>query len=67
MIAVHINDEQHKFKEDMLLLDVMTSLKIAADGVAIAIDKDIVPKCDWDKTTIKENDNILIIKATQGG
>jgi sulfur carrier protein len=36
-------------------------------GIAVAINDSIIPKTEWDKTTLKEKDAVLIIKATQGG
>ncbi|ETN94745.1 hypothetical protein P278_26880 [Zhouia amylolytica AD3] len=37
------------------------------DGIAIALANNVVPKSEWDTTCLRENQNILIIKATQGG
>ena len=36
-------------------------------GIAVAVNNAIVPKADWLNHQINNNDNILIIKATQGG
>ncbi|WP_200978475.1 sulfur carrier protein ThiS [Echinicola sp. 20G] len=36
-------------------------------GVAVAVNHEVIPKSQWDVFQLKENDNILIIKATQGG
>lgn len=36
-------------------------------GVAIAVNDTVVSKTQWDATFLKPNDNIIIIKATQGG
>lgn len=36
-------------------------------GVAIAVNENVIPKTEWEQHIIKANDNILIIKATQGG
>jgi len=37
------------------------------NGVAVAVNGQVVPKTSWTETTVNENDDILIIKATQGG
>lgn len=39
----------------------------AQRGIAIAINNVVVPKTAWSQHFINESDNILIIKATQGG
>ena len=36
-------------------------------GIAIAVNQTVISKSEWSKTQLKENDNIAIIKATQGG
>ena len=36
-------------------------------GVAIAVNDAVVTKTQWASTFLKANDNIIIIKATQGG
>lgn len=37
------------------------------NGIAVAINNTVVPKRHWAQHFIQESDNILIIKATQGG
>ncbi len=37
------------------------------NGVAIAVNGTVIPRKDWENYLLKENDNILIIKASQGG
>ena len=36
-------------------------------GIAVAINGQEIPKDSWMETPVKENDELLIIKATQGG
>lgn len=36
-------------------------------GIAVALNQSVIPKSEWEQTSIKENDNILVITATQGG
>lgn len=36
-------------------------------GIAVAINGQVIPKDSWQGTPVSENDDILIIKATQGG
>ncbi|MBR6196765.1 MAG: sulfur carrier protein ThiS [Bacteroidaceae bacterium] len=42
-------------------------LSLPLKGVALAINNRMVPRTDWELTTLQENDNIVIIKATCGG
>ena len=36
-------------------------------GIAVAINDQVVPRSEWISKLLKEKDNVLIIKATQGG
>lgn len=36
-------------------------------GIAIALNNIVIPKNDWEHVSLKENDKIIVIKATQGG
>ena len=36
-------------------------------GIAVAINGQVIPKDSWMETPVNENDDVLIIKATQGG
>ena len=36
-------------------------------GIAVAVNNAVIQKQLWEQTFINNNDNILIIKATQGG
>ena len=37
------------------------------NGIAVAVNGQVVPKTSWTEVTVNENDERLIIKATQGG
>lgn len=37
------------------------------DGIALAINNNVILRKFWDSTIINENDNIIIIQATKGG
>ena len=36
-------------------------------GIAIAVNEQVVPKSEWERCVLKHNDQILLIRATQGG
>jgi len=36
-------------------------------GVAVAVNSDVIPRGNWHTHELRENDKIMIIKATQGG
>ncbi len=36
-------------------------------GCALALNESVIPKDKWNDTKLKENDKVIIIKATRGG
>jgi sulfur carrier protein len=55
--------------EESSTLSSFVALQVGENtkGLAVAINEFVVPKSEWDKTTLNQNDQVLIIKATQGG
>lgn len=54
--------------EVLLLLDFLKAEQLdAKEGIAVALNQQVVPRNEWASKTISENDQIIIIKATQGG
>lgn len=47
------------------LLDQIVSEK--QNGIAIAVNHVVIPKINWQNHFLNQNDDVLIIKATQGG
>lgn len=40
---------------------------IAADGTAVAVAEQVVPRSQWDTTTLSEGASVEILTAVQGG
>lgn len=67
MITVNVNNTAYELEEQSSLQDVIQHLSINEDGIAVAINQSIITKTDWQITRLSNNDNVLIIQATQGG
>jgi len=67
MVTITVNEKKHSFPQSTTLLDVLIQLEISQNGIAIAINNNIIQKSKWSKTTLANTDALLIIKATQGG
>ncbi|MBI1837273.1 MAG: sulfur carrier protein ThiS [Flavobacteriia bacterium] len=67
-MEITYNNQIQEIQEETLVSDfVFTQMGEKQNGIAVAINESIVPKTEWAKTYLKSNDNLLIIKATQGG
>ena len=62
----HTKKNFEKLPENLLDL-LVNELHSALSGIAVAVNNTIIPKNLWEQTPVKENDQILIITATQGG
>lgn len=50
------------------LIELMKANGLYHDsGIAVAINEEIIPRQTWEQYQVQDNDNILIITATQGG
>ena len=62
-----VNSEQKDFSGKNIS-ELAQSLNMSsANGIAFAVNEKVVPKNEWGRFQLKDNDKILIIKATQGG
>ncbi len=65
---ININNQKHTFSVGISLKAIMDlQLGDKLNGVAVAINETVIPKASWENCIVQSNDNILIIKATQGG
>jgi sulfur carrier protein len=63
-----INNQKHTISANSSLQTIVnTQLGEKQKGVAVAVNDSVIPKLNWENHIIKPNDQILIIKATQGG
>ncbi|SKB30239.1 sulfur carrier protein [Salegentibacter holothuriorum] len=67
MITVNVNNTVHSFSTPTNLQDLLTQLNISDKGIAVAINNQIISKKDWNQRQLSNDENILIIRATQGG
>lgn len=49
------------------LLQLAQELKLPVQGVAMAVNNRMIPRTQWEKFSLKENDSLVIIKAACGG
>ncbi|HTI07375.1 MAG TPA: sulfur carrier protein ThiS [Puia sp.] len=68
MIEVSINQENFQLPEPGILAGVLPLLEIhQQDGIAIAVNDNVIPKGEWESYALKAKDKIFVIRATQGG
>jgi len=67
MISININNTYKEISENTSLTNLLEEIEHSANGIAIAVNETVVSKNDWSSKLLQDNDEVLIIKATQGG
>lgn len=65
-MKVNINNKQTE-TQALNVKQLAEELNLPAKGVAIAISNSMVPRDEWEQTSITEGADIVIIKAFCGG
>ena len=66
-MQVFINSEPKDFSGKNISELILSLNMTTVNGVAFAVNDKVVPKTEWEKYQLNDNDKVLIIKATQGG
>lgn len=67
-MTVLVNNEPRPLDSGTMLQNLLQKLGMEDQhGFAVAVNNEVIPKTNWDTHSLQENDNILIITATQGG
>ena len=66
--SVFVNNQNYSFSSHLNLFSLLEELKIdSLNGIAIAVNETVIPKSEWEKYQLKNNDKIILIKAAAGG
>lgn len=65
-MKIRINNKETDVQAESLL-DLAKELSLPERGVAVAVNNHMIPRTDWQQTALKDDDNIVIIKAVCGG
>ena len=67
-MQVFVNNKITNVPQGQSLLSLLDQMGLKEQqGIAIAVNETVIPKVEWHHTELKENDNIILIKATAGG
>lgn len=66
-ISVVVNGERKSVASDLTVSGLLSALGVAADRVAVEMNKSIVRQRDWDKTPVANGSEIEIVQFVGGG
>ena len=64
---IRLNGQHFQTGFDCTLAALIASLDLQSDGIAVAINGEVVPRSDHEKYQLQENDRVEIIQAVGGG
>jgi sulfur carrier protein len=68
-MRVAINGESHELGASATVASVVASMPGAPEGrgVAVALDGEVVPRSEWERTALYEGVQLEVVVAVQGG
>lgn len=64
---INVNGESHDVPEDCSARSLVEILGMQNDKIAMEVNREIVPRSQYDDFTFSENDQIEIVRAIGGG
>jgi sulfur carrier protein len=65
---IFVNNKKRAIKNDTTVCSLLEEMQLSdKKGIAVALNQKVVPRNKWNQINLEENDNILLIKASQGG
>ncbi|MBX2906895.1 MAG: sulfur carrier protein ThiS [Taibaiella sp.] len=67
-MEVLVNNKAYTLPGEATVESMLLAAGVSAtNGIAVAVNSDVVPRDQWQEYKLNNNDKIMIIKATQGG
>ena len=66
-MSVYVNGQPRDLGADASVADVVHSLGAGGSGVAVAVNDEVVPRGEWERTPLRDDDRVEVLTAVQGG
>lgn len=67
MIDIELNGAPHRVAEHQNLQDLIASLELANQALAVAVNREVVPRQRWQERSLQARDRVDIVRAIGGG
>ncbi|WP_316811595.1 sulfur carrier protein ThiS [Pedobacter heparinus] len=64
---ITVNQQHYQLHAPCSVEQMLSFVHAPAQGIAVAINQTIITKADWPLHALKHGDQVMLIKATQGG
>jgi sulfur carrier protein len=66
-MRLKINGDEKEVANVSTLVDLVEHLAMKSDRVAVELNREIVPRANWEATILKDNDQLEIVHFVGGG
>ena len=68
-MKIRVNGEAKEVRLNLNVHDLLIALELnpMQAGIAVAVNQEVIPKTAWQTTELRENSDVEIIRAVQGG
>lgn len=67
-MEITVNHQPYSITGSCSVIQLLTAvLQIPESGIAVAVNQSVVSKSDWSAYHLQPGDQVMLIKATQGG
>jgi sulfur carrier protein len=68
-VTITVNGEPRTLPNGTTVAELLDALDLAAGrrGVAVAVDAEVVPRTEWERTEVAEGARVEVLAAIQGG
>ena len=68
-MKIRVNGEATEVCLNSNVYDLLIALELdpRQAGIAVAVDREVIPKAEWQATKLRDNSDVEIIRAVQGG
>ena len=67
MMEIELNGAPHRVTENQNLQDLIASLALSNQALAVAVNREVVPRQLWPQRALQARDRVDIVRAIGGG
>ena len=67
LMTLHLNGEPREFPDGLTVAALVAHLGMKPDRVAVELNLEIVPRANWETTTLKDGDRLEVVHFVGGG
>jgi sulfur carrier protein len=67
MFEIELNGAPHQISSTQNVEDLIAALSLAGKAVAVAINREIVPRSQWSQRQLQPADRVDVVRAIGGG